>query len=885
MVDYAPDIIASDYLYIREISITEKSGEDLVDFPVKLTLNSSNFNFSLADKFISGLVRVNLPSMTHSYIGGLFDGDPLNCSDGDYETYCRFNSIPVTWIVDLGSGNTWSIKALRLRLWKWAADTNRMIKDFEVGGSNNGTDWTVVYSGTAAKNGDLQQFNFAAETNFYRYYRVHILSNYGGAATSLGLIDLVPSGALDFCLAEKGNGTQVLNMWGARWDTVAEAATLFFKLPSLLANETKSLYAYWGNPTTSGISDIDSVGFMLGDEFNDATTYNNNWSVGGNATVSMYFGGDEGGHTSICVINQPNLTGYVQTKNDPIEPLSSWAVEIGFWMYASTINHTAYYSHRINFYGAGVPDAFNYFSADGQIEADPDGDGEEYGERGARTENLQYCGATYPDNYWGYQWGGLVPESYHQHFFGYYLPTEAVYKGMYDRDTTKISSSCPAYWNDNYEETFERRINNNSDHTRLRIWGAARSGLSQYHGTNAYMDWVVIRKFLGPYEPEWNLTNLYVQYEQVNPEALEYGFGSDVTDVNFTHITYSGGEPTRLSDNQYGSLVNTWCSDDGMASGEGIDLYIHFNSWGNNLVDSSYLHYDDGHVLYLNASKMSDSDDDVHGNNYWKSTTTSGWACIDFGSNINNVTSCSIRAVAADLNCCPKTYKFEGSYIYHNDWEHEDWKVLAEGQFEKTASWQNIYVGNEVKYRFYRLRVFDVYGGSCIKIQEWEMYNYNAAVGKKIVSKLRLKPADFDSQYLYFPKQIGFYGSNDLSNWDTLIDTKKTYTPLDGKWQEYVFTNLKKYYYYKLRAIGNWNNNSGKICIAEWEMMESLSESNIFRILDGSSNNFNSIWAQPDATFDLGEFYVVNEGLNVVIDNGLATYTVISGTVMDLNVY
>ena len=883
MVDYAPDIIPSNYLYIKEISITEKSGEDLTNFPVKLVLNSSNFNFSLLDKFISGLERVNFKSMIHT--GPVFHGDPSQCSDGEYiNGYWRFWGSVAAWTVDLGSGNTWSTKAIRLRLWGGIGNTE-MVKDFKVSGSNNWTDWTEIYSGTAAQNGDLQQFDFTTETISYRYYKVNILSNYGGAATSLGIIDLMPSGAPDFCIAEKGNGTQVLNMWTARWDTVAEAATLFFKLPSLLANETKSLYAYWGNSTTSGISDINSVEFMFADEFNDETIYNNNWSTVGNVEVSKYFNGDPGGHTSVSLADQDTAGGYIHTKNDPIEPLSSWAAEIGFRMYATSINHTAYYSHAIAFWGSAVPDIANYFSVDGQIFSDPDGDGKEYGVRGARTENLQYCGVTYPDNYWAHQWGGLVAESYHQHFFGYYLPTELVYKGMYDRDTTKISSSCPDFWNGDYVETFERRINNNSDHTRLRIWGAHRGSFAQFHGTPAYIDWVVIRKFLGPYEPEWDLTNLYVQYEQVNPEALEYGFGSDITNVNFTHVTYSGGEPSRLSDNQYGSLANTWCSDDGTASGDGFDLYIHFNSWGNNLVDSSYLHYDDGHVLYLNASKMSDSDNDVHSNNYWKSTTTSGWACIDFGSNINNVASCSIRAVASDLSCCPKTYKFEGSYIYHDDWEHEDWKVLSEGQFEKTTTWQSIYSGNEVKYRFYRLRIFDVYGGSCIKIQEWEMYNYNIAVGKKIVGKLRLKPADFDSQYLYFPKQIGFYGSNDLSSWDTLIDTKKTYTPLDGKWQEYVFSNTKKYYYYKLRVIGNWNSNTGKICIAEWEMMERLSESNIFRILSGSSNNFNSIWAQPDTTFDIGEFYIVNNNLSVVIDDNLANYTTISGIVIDLNVY
>jgi hypothetical protein len=48
MADYASDISTDDYIYIREISITETGGEDRVDFPIKLTLNASNFHFELA---------------------------------------------------------------------------------------------------------------------------------------------------------------------------------------------------------------------------------------------------------------------------------------------------------------------------------------------------------------------------------------------------------------------------------------------------------------------------------------------------------------------------------------------------------------------------------------------------------------------------------------------------------------------------------------------------------------------------------------------------------------------------------------------------------------------------------------------------------------------
>ena len=48
MSDYAVDVSANDYIYIQEISITETGGEDRTDFTVKLSFNSTNFNFEFA---------------------------------------------------------------------------------------------------------------------------------------------------------------------------------------------------------------------------------------------------------------------------------------------------------------------------------------------------------------------------------------------------------------------------------------------------------------------------------------------------------------------------------------------------------------------------------------------------------------------------------------------------------------------------------------------------------------------------------------------------------------------------------------------------------------------------------------------------------------------
>jgi len=879
MADYAADINTADYLYKREITVTEKEGNDQTDLHLRLQLDSSNFNFDVAGVPKMENTKVNAYSMTH-WASQVFQGAKENPSDGDYTTYWRVNTSTSWWRVDLVSST--NITGLRLRRWS-SATNDQMIQNFRVSGSHNNSTWVTIYNGTAASNGNLQTFSFSNDTA-YRYYKLDILSNYGHSYTTMGLIDFVgEKGTDNFRLAEASNGTGVLNMFIGYWDKTLEQATMYFKLPSLLADETKTLYAFWGNTTDSGISDIHSLDFYLSDHFDDSTIYNANWGTVGNGTVTNFYTGDAGAHTTVRVINATNQSIYIQSDTDPIPPLSSWATEMGYWMYEDTdINDTWKYSHRISFYGAGVPQIFNYFAADGEDSGYfPGGIVENEGTFGPRVENFQYAGSTYPDDYVGYLWGALVLDSYHQNFFGYYLPTEGYYIGMYNRNPNRISSNCPPQWDGNYLETDERRIEGNSDHTRVRIWGATRGSYAEWAGTEVYFDWVIVRKYLGPYEPEWDLSDLYVQYEQINHETIVWGYGDDITDVGYDHTTSSGGEPTKLSDNKTG-VGYVWCSVDGAASDQ-VDLSINYSTHGGNLVSFDYLHYDDGHVNYFNAAKLSDQDEDINNNNYWHGTTTSGWAVIDFESPIYKVGILMVQGVAGSLNGMAKNYKIEGSFTYENDFEHTSWKTLAQGTFSKTTDWQTVYFYNDTRYRFYRLKVLDTYGDN-IAIQEWKMYRYYTDVGKKVVSKVKIKPVSYDSQYLYFPKQIAFYGSNDGANWTTLIPTKNTYTPLDAKWQEHAFENTTPFYIYRLRCIGNWNNNAGPICIAEWEMMEKETEQWTYRILAGSGNNFNSVWAEDDCTFDSGIFYTVNNKINVVDTNQLVNTVDVTGTVKDLNV-
>src|SRR5574343_213796 len=86
---------------------------------------------------------------------------------------------PYWWQYDLGSGTQKKVNKLRILTYTWTTYT--FLKDFILKGSNNGTDWTDIYTGQAANvsDGTWQTFTFV-NTNSYRYYRIHITSTYYG---------------------------------------------------------------------------------------------------------------------------------------------------------------------------------------------------------------------------------------------------------------------------------------------------------------------------------------------------------------------------------------------------------------------------------------------------------------------------------------------------------------------------------------------------------------------------------------------------------------------------------------------------------------------------------------------------------------------------------
>jgi len=828
MSDYAADISTDDYIYMKEITISEVDGEDHTDIPVKLTFNSSNFNFELAR------------------------------SDGK-----------------------------------------------------------------------------------------------------------------DLRITEYGNGSRVLNMWISSWNVSYRIGTVWLKIPLLEANDTKTLYVFWGNPNDTGISDIDSMGFVFADGFDSSfsdinlalnktcaqsSTYagvpaenavdgnigsynhtyaNSNewWKVDLGAVYSIgfitiikrvgfgdrpqhyyvqtaddyafttnvvniitaidedsenitYTQDDFGSistrylrvycHTSGQYINiaefvvyAPNskwiyggvvsisdsklriyTNGYIEAQGTPLSGLVNWIVEEG--IYVNSGGSSDYTTHRWRFYGTE-----NNFGYDYYIEGGND-----------RRSNV--LNSSNWVNYTGDQ-KGLESDSYSENFIAYHEPTDKVHQSMKNRNSYV-----------DYEDSIERQVYGDTRVTYFRIYGREDSSAPYTD-----IDWVIIREFTVTDPYNFDTSDLLVPWEQIDHQTIDYTqYDSDLTSINYYHYSSFGGDPYKLSDNDYNTSDDCWFSDSNTVV-SGIDLIIDFARSADNLVSTNYLHYDSGHVGWKNASKLSDSDTDVWGNDYFQSTSTSGYVCIDFGDDRIDVGCLSVKArtVAGGMI---KNFNFKGLYSNFRTAEDSDWETLYTGTFNNTLNWQPIYFYNDRRFRYYKLEIIDTYGSENASLQEWEMYKYNDFREKKVISQVRLRPVVFDSNEVYFPKQITIKGSNGLDEWDTIMSTANTYTPFYdyvwGRWQRYSFENINSYYSYKVTCSGNWNGNVDKMGISEWEMVEKVSEIHTHRILSGDSDNYNNIWALNNTTFDNGHVFITNEGVNIVCNDELVSYTTISGIIEDINV-
>jgi hypothetical protein len=382
---------------------------------------------------------------------------------------------------------------------------------------------------------------------------------------------------------------------------------------------------------------------------------------------------------------------------------------------------------------------------------------------------------------------------------------------------------------------------------------------------------------------------MYIEYENVNHQTQDFeGYSADVTNITYSHETSFGGNPYLLSDEGHDSDTNVWESNDNATSEDYVALTIHIG-WGSDVTSRSYTHYDSGHTYYYNASKLSDEDEDRMSRSYWQCTTTSGWAAIKFTS-ARVVGAFRIRNTTVS-GAMPKTYEFYGSN-YNPVLFFARAEKIKEDTFYQMEDWQAVVLNNTSKFKYYILNVLDTYNNENIEIREWQMMDSLGQTERSYISQLRLHPALYGDLNKNFPKEISLQGSIDGVSWTTVLDWTNTYTPFVehitayGYWQRYSFYNINGYWSFRLLCRDNWGASDGKIVIGEWSMHELLSEGYIYRILDGSSNNIEQIWAMDSCGMDdiHSIFFAANEKINKVSSNRLVDSEELPSGYIDFNV-
>jgi len=92
------------------------------------------------------------------------------------------------WVkIDFGSGVTKQIR--RTTINPQVPGGGARVKNFQIQGSNNDSDWTTVYTGQVANSSGVQTFSFSNTTS-YRYYRLYVTSNWdAGTPNRIGIVE------------------------------------------------------------------------------------------------------------------------------------------------------------------------------------------------------------------------------------------------------------------------------------------------------------------------------------------------------------------------------------------------------------------------------------------------------------------------------------------------------------------------------------------------------------------------------------------------------------------------------------------------------------------------------------------------------------------------
>ena len=118
-----------------------------------------------------------------------------NAVDDNAATMWQQNtSATCWWKYDFGAGVSWKISKVTIQnLLDYG------VKNFTIHGSNNDTNWTLLYTGIAANNETVQAFNFTVDNKIaYRYIKITGVDVWGSPLITYKEVEMIegiyPSG-------------------------------------------------------------------------------------------------------------------------------------------------------------------------------------------------------------------------------------------------------------------------------------------------------------------------------------------------------------------------------------------------------------------------------------------------------------------------------------------------------------------------------------------------------------------------------------------------------------------------------------------------------------------------------------------------------------------
>jgi len=678
--------------------------------------------------------------------------------------------------------------------------------------------------------------------DMYKYIRPFVVKEPGlcRRENALVLLSLTPdnfnfqllkSDAKDIRFAESYTGSGALRYWVSRFDLSVQNLNVWLGIPNLELNESRLLYMFFGRENDVGNSDLDSVGFDFAVDFRSSLIDQNKISYGG----SIYF--EKYGLRMY-------YNTYVTTKDAALTGKTKWVVDVDtFWkqhQYGDN-NHSDF---KITIHGDENPFT-SYYYPNGKIYTD-----------------TQVMGT-----YANYYVDALEINNYNRMLVGYREDEDYTYFELRDRNNRKDDLT-----------SVERRGEGDTRPTTVTIAG------NSYHGFEyVYLSNFVIREYFEK-DFEIDTSQLYVSIEYVKQPLLDLDtYGPNIVDISYAHFSDPDGDPYKLSDRNVGQMDSYFESET-----DEVSIIIDF---GRNHVDLvgqciglyPYKYNPDSGMVCLEVSEFSDVYD-ARGLRYWQAPDEAGWIALEFpvpGVNIN-----VFSFMGEGVDYMPKDFIFQAGFTSPLRADENDWVTLVSGTCSASDDWHTFYFNNYNKFTYYRLVVKNTIGGRAHRVRRWRMFRREQSFRAHTVSKLRLLPSVYHDNDKYFPKEIDIYGSNDFNTWEPLLLNYLTNAPYfeyyNTRWQDIKFENKKAFWAYKVVMRDNWVGSNDKIIVDEWEMYESSYELNTRRVLGGTTNNINNIWADDTSNIDTGWVYIVNDGLNYIFDGRFAAYREFTKSVEDL---